>query len=658
MATEITRVFEFGPFRLDEAECQLFRDGQLIPIPPKVFDTLILLIEHRGHLVGKDELMSRLWPDSFVQEVSLNRSISTLRKALGERTAAPIYVETVPKRGYRFIGPVVELTRADELFVERRRSVEIITEEVEEIVSPFSQSLLEVSSPPTGLQQIVQQPNMSAVSRPEWKTWRNVLIGGAALVIVAVFFYLRTSNQGGRAPTRTPMKSIAVLPFKDFGASSDEDRLGPALADVLVTRLSVLKGVNVRPVSAALKFDGQDSLTAGRRLEVDAVLEGSIHRLNGRVRVTARLVAVSDRAIIWGGQFDEQPKDLFAIQDGISRQVARALVARMSDLEERMLAKRPTENIEAHQHYMKGRYFWNKRTTTDAEKAVRHFEQAIEIDPNYALAYSGLADCYTLRTALPPADAMPKAKAAALEALKLDDMLAESHASLALVKGLYDFDQAGMEQELKRAIELNPSYALAHGWYAMHLTKMGRFPEGAEAARRAQELDPTSPSLHIYAAWNYYHSRQFDRSVEEVRRAVELDPNARTCGLAARAYALKGMYEEAVVEGLKSRSVPANDACALGALGYVYAVAGRQKEARLLLAELKGLAAKSHVTPFYMALVHTGLGEKDHALRYLAECYRKPDDWLFMLKVDPAFDSLRADPRFLDLVARLGFRKV
>jgi TolB-like protein/Tfp pilus assembly protein PilF len=410
------------------------------------------------------------------------------------------------------------------------------------------------------------------------------------------------------------IKSIAVLPFKDFGGVTDEDRLGPGLADVLITRLRTLKGLNVRPTSAVLKFDGQDSIAAGRRLEVDAVLEGSIHRQDGRVRVTARLVAVNDRTTIWGAQFEHEPKDLFAIQDDLSRQVAQALISNLSDAQSRIIAKRPTESFEAFEHYMKGRYFWNKRTSADAEKAISHFEKAIAADPNYALAYSGLADCYVLRQVLPPAEALPKAKTAALKAVELDDTLADAHASLSMIKAVADFDRAGVEHELKRAIELNPNHALAHGWYAMHLTNIGRFTEGAEAAQRAQELGPTSPSLHMYAAWNFHHSRQFDRSIEEVRRALELDPNVRTCGLAARAYAMKGVHDEALAEGLRARAVQANGPSALGTLGYVYAVAGRPEEARVLLAELKERAGKSHVSPFYMALIHAGLGEKNRRL--------------------------------------------
>jgi len=464
-----------------------------------------------------------------------------------------------------------------------------------------------------------------------------------------------------RAPRRPAgtlsVKSIAVLPFKDFGAVGDEERLGPGLADVLITRLSVLKGVSVRPTSAVLKFDGQDSVAAVRRLEVDAVLEGSIHRHDSRVRVTARLVAVNDRAMLWGAQFDEQPKDLFAIQDALSGQVAQALVSDLSDVEARMIAKRPTESIEAYQHYMKGRYFWNKRTTADAEKAIAHFEQAIARDPNYALAYSGLADCYALRTALPPGEAMPKAKAAALKALELDDTLAEAHASLALVKELYGFDYPGAEREFKRAIELNPSYALAHGWYAMHLTKSGRFDEGAEAARRAQELDPTSPSLHIYAAWNFYHSRQFDRSIEEVRRAVELDPNARTAYyIATYAYAAKGMYKEVIAEAEKAKSVSINHSDTLGVFGYVYAVAGRAGEARKILAELKELSGQGHVSPYHMAIIHAGLAETDPALNHLEQACRERVEALFFLKVDPAFDGLRDKPRFQELLKKLDLK--
>ena len=650
--------YEFGAFRLDTKERRLLHDGLPILLPPKAFETLVVLVERGGHLVEKGELMQAVWPDSFVEEGNLSYTISLLRKALQTADAGARWIETVPKRGYRFTDSVSVLHDGSApLIIEKHLYARIVTEEEE----TNNGDALEAATPApevAEMPQRVETQRLAAPVRRGTTARAGVIIISCALLaslLAAGAYYWKASRASRRPAGALSVKSIAVLPFKDFGAVGDDDRLGPGLADVLITRLSVLKGVSVRPTSAVLKFDGQDSVAAGRRLEVDAVLEGSIYRDNGRVRVTARLVAVNDRAIIWGAQFDEQPKDLFAIQDALSKQVAQALVSDLSDVEARMIAKRPTESIEAYQHYMKGRYFWNKRTAADAEKAIAHFEQAIAIDLHYALAYSGLADCYALRSVLPPGEALPKAKAAALKALELDDTLAEAHASLASVKQLYGFDSPGAEREYKRAIELNPNYALAHGWYSMLLTQLGRFDEGAVAARRAQELDPTSPSLHIYAAWNFYHSRQFDRSIEEVRRAVELDPNARTAYIiAAYAYAAKGMSKEAIAEAEKAKSVSINHSDTLGVFGYVYAVAGRAGEAREVLAELKELSGRGYVSSFHMARIHAGLGETAPALNHLEQTYREHNETLFFLNVDPAFDNLRDEPRFQELSKKLG----
>ncbi|MGH9900486.1 MAG: winged helix-turn-helix domain-containing protein, partial [Pyrinomonadaceae bacterium] len=384
MATEVTQFREFGRFRLDTRRKVLWHEGEPVPMPLKELELLCVLVERRGELVTKDEMLEAVWPDAFVEESNLSRHIYLLRKTLREFGESEELIQNVPRRGYRFAGEVHDGESGDgDIVIERHALTRTLVEEVQgsdaEVSTAGERGRADggLAIADGGLEEL----RLLSIRNPK-SAFRNLvsrsrlLIVAAALVAIAVSgfaFWQYQSTEVGRV---AEIKSIAVLPFKDFGAATDEDRLGPGLADVLITRLSTLKGVNVRPTSAVLKFDGQDSVAAGRRLEVDAVLEGSIHRHDGRVRVTARLVAVNDRATVWGAQFDEQPKDLFAIQDALSKQVAQALVSDLSDAEARMIAKRPTESIEAYQHYAKGRYLWNKRTTADAEKAIRHFEQA------------------------------------------------------------------------------------------------------------------------------------------------------------------------------------------------------------------------------------------------------------------------------------------
>jgi DNA-binding winged helix-turn-helix (wHTH) protein/TolB-like protein len=393
MSVQVSRIFEFGPFRLNEAECQLFREGKQVPIPPKVFATLMLLIENRGHLVGKDELMSRLWPDSFVEEVSLNRSISTLRKALGDTTTAPLYVETVPKRGYRFIAPVIETTGCDELIVERWSSAEIVTEEVEETLSPYSQPRLGISSAIEKAHITVPAPAISTAPKPGTDIRRRFLFAALALAaFAAASSYFWSSNRDGRVPATAPLKSIAVLPFKVMGAESGHEHIGLGVADVLITRLSNIRELNVRPTSAVMNFVGTDSAAAGRQLKVDAVLEGTIYRAGDRVRVTARLLKVSDQSPLWAGQFEKPLQDELKVQDEISLQLVDALALSLSGAEKIALTKRYTESADAYQLYLKGRYHWNKRYYEGFVEAERLFRNAIEKDPNFALAYVGLVD--------------------------------------------------------------------------------------------------------------------------------------------------------------------------------------------------------------------------------------------------------------------------
>ena len=656
MSTQVSRVFEFGPFRLDEAECQLFRAGVPVPIPPKVFDTLMLLIEHRGHLVGKDELMSRLWPDSFVEEVSLNRSISTLRRALGETTTAPLYVETVPKRGYRFIAAVVEVRGGDDLFVERRRSVEIVTEEVEEIVS--ADSSVDVSSTTEGVQKIVRAPRIFPAPKADTKTPRRVLIAAvvlAAIAVVASFYYLR-SNRGERVPANARIKSIAVLPFKPLsGNELDGNYLGNGIADALITRLGTIEQINVRPTSAILRFDNprQDSLLAARALSVDAVIEGSYQREGARLRVTVQLVSARDGAQIWSGTFDKEFKDILAVQDSISQEVAQTLVLNLNDAERRLLTKRPTANIEAYEAYLKGRYFWNKRTGEGLRQSLEYFNKAIDLDSTYALAYAGLADSYAQLASrgIQKGDSPEKAKAAALKALEIEETLAEAHASLGYIKSWLERDWLGAEAEYKRAIELNPNYATARHWYGEYLGLTGRFDEGFRELELAQRADPLSVIISLDIGKMHYFARQPDRAIDQLRKTLQMDPSFPAAGLfLGMAYHHKGMHEEAIAELRKQVESAGEERTIFKTeLGYLYAVVGRKDEAMAILDELKHRIAPA----FEIAVVHAGLGQREQALAWLEKAYERRDPFLIYIGVDPNFDGLRSDRRFADLLRRL-----
>ena len=491
-------------------------------------------------------------------------------------------------------------------------------------------------------------------------------VAASLLLAVAVGSFIYSERNPKKTETGQ-LQTIAVLPFKPLSPGANDDFLRIGMADALIMKLGGMRQIVVRPTSAVLKYtdSNENSESIGRALFVDAVLEGYIQRDGERIRATARLVRVHDGAQLWAGRFDDSFTNFFALQDSISAQVAHSLSPALISDEKQALAKRYTQNTEAYLEYLKGRYFWNKRTATDAEKAIKHVEQAIALDPNYALAYSGLADCYAIRTATPPKIAIPKAMAAAMKAVELDDGLAEGHVSLGTVKELYEWDKAGAEAEYKRALELNPNYALAYGFYSMYLTSMGRFDEGAAAAKRSQEIDPLSPSLYIYAGWNFYNARQYDRSIEEAQKAIDLDPNVSMAyNIMVRAFAEKKMFKQAIEMGQRAealsrqkRLVSKEYPISLASLGYAYAVSGQVDEARQKLNDLKELSAEAYVSPKHFAVIHAGLGEKDQALEYLEKTYQERDEMQRFIKVSPIFDNLHSDPRFIELLSRVGLPK-
>jgi tetratricopeptide (TPR) repeat protein len=429
------------------------------------------------------------------------------------------------------------------------------------------------------------------------------------------------------------------------------------VTDALITRLGNLRQIAVRPTGVVLKYqgEGRDIIAAGRTLKVEAVLDGRVQKFGESVRVTMQLVRVSDETVLWTGEVMGKFNDLLALQDSISTQVTRALALHLTGEEQQRLAKRYTENAEAYQAYLRGRYFWNRRGADWTDKAIASFEQAIKIDPNYALAYTGLADTYIIlgdHAIWPPKEAFPKARAAAVRALELDETLAGAHTSLALIKSKFDWDWPGAEQEYKRAIELNPGYALAYGWYGGILGNMERFNEALALIKQAQEIDPLSPSLYVYASGTHRRAGQSDQAIAQARKALDLDPDFDTAiSQLGLAYEQKGMYEEAITA--LSRAV------SLGLsyksdLGHAYAVAGRRQEAIKILDELKELSSQRYIRPYGFAILYTGLGENDRAFEWLNKALEDRDPFMSNLAVEPRFNPLRSDPRFTDLVRRIG----
>ena len=519
--------------------------------------------------------------------------------------------------------------------------------------------LFSSSEVPRGVLPLIPPRRRGLLGR--WVSSRVVLVVLAVAVVslvgVALAIYF---SRPAQPATPAPIKSIAVLPFKPLGTEGRDEALELGMADTLIARLSNIREIDVRPISAVHKYTGleQDALAAGREQKVDAVLNGHIQKAGEKVRVTVRLLRVGDSAQLWADKFDAEMTDIFAVQDSISERVAAALSVRLAGGERERLIKHHTENAAAYQLYLKGRYHLNRLTDDGFLKGRDYFQQAVDLDPAYALAYAGLADAYQMLSgynALAPGDGFPKAKAAATQALRLDERLAEAHTALGTVKLLYDWDFESAEREYKRAIELNQSYSDAHLMYGLYLSAMGRFDEAHAEVRRAQELDPLSLAKITGIGDVFYHQRQYDRAIEHYRQALEMDPNSGFAHWAlGNVYANKGMYEEAIAEYQKSIPLSGDSPDELASLGYAYALSGRRREAQAMIEELKERAKRRYISPTIIAFIYAGLGEQDEAFAWLNKAYDGRDFILVFLKVDPTFDRLRSDPRFADLMRRVG----
>ena len=633
------KVFEFGPFRLDCAERVLVRDGQPVPLTLKAFDVLTLLVEKNGHLVEKDELMNHVWAGSFVEEGNLKVTVSMLRKALEDNQLENRFIETVPRRGYRFVASVRELSTETSEIVVRERTTATITVGGDEKTA-----------------QSPHRPTLIEQKRSSRRRWQVGLAGAVVLGLAIAGVYIWRNRP---APS-TEVKSVAVLPFRPLVAENRDEALELGMADALITKLSNLKQIVVRPTSSILKYqDNQpDPLAIGREQKVDLLLEGKVQRSEDKIRVTVQLVRVADGLPVWAGKFDEKFTNIFSVQDSISRQVADALVSQLSGEQRQQLAKRYTDNVEAYNLYIKGRFFWNKFTPDGLEKAIDYYKQAIALDPNYALAYTGLSVAYNVQGAfgvVPPAQTWIDARRTAQRAVELDDTLAEAHSALGGVKLLYEWDWAAAEKELKRAIELNPNYAEAHELYGFYFWVVGDFGKAFAEIKRALELSPTSPILNLDLATMFYYQGKNDDAIATYRTVRELDPNMLgLLFIPAQAYERNRQYDRAIEECERAISAFGRDPGVLSALGYAYGNSGNREKAADIIRELETKWKARYFSPLIIALAYAGAGNKDGAFVWLTKAFESRDPQLIWLTVEPQFESLHSDSRFQALVRQMG----
>jgi len=487
--------------------------------------------------------------------------------------------------------------------------------------------------------------------------WKNIILYGGAAILSILLIVAGTYLFTGR---QEAIDSIAVLPFEYTGADPDMEYLGDGITESLINKLSQLPNLTVISRFSVFQYKGKkpNLQEVGQKLNVKAILTGWIAKRRDGLSISAELVDTRNNSVIWGDKYNRKKlADILTVQENISKEIVENLRLRLSGEEKSRLAKRFTESAEAHQAYLKGRFYWNKRTEVGLMQGLDYFKQAIEKDPGYALAYTGIADSYNLLgrySHLGPNEAMPKAKAAAIKALEIDDELGEAHTSLAFVVRYYDLDWWAADREYKRAIELNPSYATAHHWYALNLSGLERHDEAINEIKRALELDPLSLIINTNVAWVYYFARKYDRAIEQYKKTLDMEPNFGVARLRiGRAYLQKRMFEEAIAEFKKAVSLSDENTDMLAALAHGYAVSGRKNDAMKMLDRLKEISKDRYVPSYELAVIFLGLEDKDQALKWLEKAYEERGSYLAYIKIDPRIDNLRSDQSFISLLKRM-----
>ena len=631
----------FGEYVLDTARGCLLRAGRPVHLRPQAYKALKFLTENRGRLVSKDRLIEQVWEGRAVTDDSLVQCLRDVRQALGEGGGQ--YLRNERGRGYIFDPEAGEWSEQIDV-------LKVVVEEEEE----------EEATAPTVLPPAATDGSLGPVRATG--SGRALGLTAVCLLVVGLMagaaYYFRWPDSGKPADA-TGVRSLAVLPFKPLVPEGREEALEVGMADTLIAKLGNIGEVTVRPLSAVRRYAGleQDPLAAGRQLGVDAVLDGTIQRSGDRVGVTARLVSVGDGRQLWEGRFDAQFTDIFSVQDAISEKVVAALALRLTGEEQKQLTRHYTENTEAYRMNLYGRFYRNKRTEAGMKMALEYYDGAIAKDQNYALAYAGLSEAYiglSVFGAMPPKEVCPRAGAAALKALEIDDGMAESHVALAHFKNQCDRDWSGTETEYQRAIELNSGYADAYRLYAILLMEAGREDEAFAKIKRALEIDPTSVIYNATFGFLYYWARRYDQAIEQLRKTIDIDQGHWLAHYwLAQAYAQKGMNGEALLEAQKARGL-SGDSGSLWVVGYVHAVGGRRAEAQQQIDELLKLSKQRYIPPYDIAQVYAGLGDKDQAFAWLEKADEDRSRGMDYLNVNPVFETLRSDPRFAALAKRMG----
>jgi len=627
--------YAFDEFELDPHDRRLFRAGGRVHLTTKPFNVLLHLIENHGRLVTRNELLDKFWGDSKVYDETLTKSVGAIRKALDDHSDDPRFIETHWAEGYRFFHPVERL--ADNGFtVPENHSGRIEDKKETLFIGPGTNSRN-----------------------------RQIALAIAGLGIVLLIFAGVWFVRSGPGPNAagTTIRSIAVLPIKNQTGDTEKDFLCDGITEGLISSMASIEGLKVIARGSSFLYEEAgkdlDPIDAGKKLNVETILTGTLRRYGDKMKLSSQIISTRDGSVIWMSEGSEHPsQNILELQDQLTAKIIADLRTRLGD--QKVSGARPVAaNPAAHQLFLRGRYFWNKRNKDGIERAIAYFNEAVQIDPNYAQAFAGLADCYAILTYyadIPADQTFPKAKAAALKALELDDQMAEAHASMGLISVWYEHDWRLAEQEYRRSIETNPNYATGHHWYGNFLTLSGRFDEGINELRSAADLDPLSNVIATDVGMALFFAGRYDEALQQLDPVITANPNF-TMAHFFRGWSLqqKGDHAGAITEFERAVDLAPDQAEILAMLSQAYAASGNKRKATEILNELQARGKNKPTTPFAKAIAFLGLDRRQEAIDALEECYRQRDTGLTQIKINPLFKSIRAEPRFISIVRRIGF---
>ena len=631
------RAVKFGLFEADLRSGELTKQGKRIPLQEQPFQLLAMLLERPGELVTREEVRQKLWPRTIVDfDHGLNKAISKIRDALGDSAENPRFVETVARRGYRFLADVRDERESQPATLDQPNGID------------------------RGTPGDVNSGAAGGVGRsPPRRSLARWIAGGAALVLLlSAAWQLNHWQRSGAT-----IHSVAVLPLANLSGDPSQEYFADGMTEELITQLGQIRALRVISRTSAMSYKNTPKPLAeiARELDVQAVVEGSVVHVGDRIRITAQLIRVPADEHLWAHAYEGSFRDAFELQNEVSRAVATQIQATVSGPEQTVLRKSKPVSSEAYEAYLKGRYFWNKRDADGLKKAIEYFQRAIAVDPGYAAAYSGLADAYALAGGweygvLPPQEAAPRAKEAATKAVLLDPDLSEAHTSLAFALEMSTWDWGGAESEYRRALDLNPGYATAHHWYGYQLMTVGRNDEGIAELKLAESLDPLSLIISAGVADALYIAHILDEATRQLHKTLEMDPNfAMAHYQMGQVLAHRGKFDAAIAEFERAIELSGHSPAFDANLANAYAVAGRTADAERIAKALAQLQHRNGSVDANIALIYVGLGENDQAMDWLEKAYQARFEAVMLVRLQ--FDPLRRDPRFRDLMGRLGLGK-